>query len=157
MTTPDRQDDKCGACGIKRRDHSYSGGAYGVCGKFVEPQPDRQDDGLLPCPFCGGEADYYQSNEAVFSVSWIGHVVHCKTCQSRVQTTTSQEKAVKMWNARTPCREAAEGSVSPRDALRSICKAGGDLGCSCADQNYQWFDQGCKECIAKAYKLLLAA
>lgn len=58
--------------------------------------------------------------------------------------------------ATPPTHDGAEGA-GPRDVLRSICKAGGDLGCSCADRNYQWFDQGCKDCIAKAYKKLLAA
>ena len=34
---PDRQGDRCAACGLKRRDHNYSGAAYGTCGKFIEP------------------------------------------------------------------------------------------------------------------------
>lgn len=82
-------------------------------GRLIKTKPDRQDgNGLLPCPFCGNEADYYPSNEAVFSVSWIGHIVHCKTCQARVQTAVGEKTAREMWNNRatqSPTRDAAEG------------------------------------------------
>lgn len=45
--------------------------------------------------------------------------------------------------------------MGARAALRSICKAGGDLGCSCADRNYQWFGHSCRENIAAAFKNML--
>jgi hypothetical protein len=47
-----------------------------------------------------------------------------------------------------------DGAV--REALRAICKAGNELGCSCADRNYQWFDQSCKELMADAFRKMLA-
>jgi hypothetical protein len=30
-------DDKCAACGLERREHSYNGACYGLCGDFIEP------------------------------------------------------------------------------------------------------------------------
>lgn len=45
--------------------------------------------------------------------------------------------------------------TSARDMLRSCCSAGGDLGCSCADQNYQWFGTSCESRMANAFKKLL--
>jgi hypothetical protein len=42
-----------------------------------------------------------------------------------------------------------------RDLLRSFCNAGGELGCSCADQNYQWFGPACQSVMAQAFKQLL--
>jgi hypothetical protein len=53
-------------------------------------------------------------------------------------------------------KEAASLPQSPRDVLRLFCKAGGELGCSCADGNYQWFDRECKERMAGAFKHMLA-
>lgn len=72
----------------------------------------QRQDGLLPCPFCGGEADYFASKESVFNTSWTGHVTHCTTCQARVQTTAGREKSAAMWNTRaTPSSiKSAEGA-----------------------------------------------
>lgn len=54
---------------------------------------------LLPCPFCGGEADHYASNESVFRVSWVGHITHCTKCQARVSNTDA-ERSIAIWNGR---------------------------------------------------------
>lgn len=44
-----------------------------------------------------------------------------------------------------------------RDMLRSVCKAGGELGCSCADQNYQWFGGHCRELMVQTVRKFLAS
>lgn len=49
----------------------------------------------------------------------------------------------------------AQTPAGPREVLRSVCHAGGELGCSCADRNYQWFDHACREQIVSAFKKML--
>jgi hypothetical protein len=44
-----------------------------------------------------------------------------------------------------------------RGELRKVCCAGGEVGCSCADRNYQWFDHACREQIVTAFKNMLNA
>ena len=69
---------------------------------------------LEPCPFCGGEAGYYASGEAVFKANWIGHVCHCKNCQARIITSAGMDAAVQMWNARaitTPALNEGERNL----------------------------------------------
>lgn len=63
---------------------------------------------LLPCPFCGGEADNYPRQEAVFNMSWVAHTSHCKSCQARVSS-TDEGNSIAMWNTRTtqPARSSA--------------------------------------------------
>ena len=71
---------------------------------------------LEPCPFCGGEAGYYASGEAVFKANWIGHVCHCKNCQARIITSAGMDAAVQMWNARaitTPALNEGEREAEP--------------------------------------------
>ncbi len=50
-----------------------------------------------------------------------------------------------------------ETALSMRDMLRSVCKAGGDLGCSCADQNYQWFGGHCRHLMVETVRQFLAS
>jgi Lar family restriction alleviation protein len=88
---------------------------------------------LLPCPFCGGEAGYFASQEAVFRASWIGHVYHCTKCQARVQS-TDRERALSIWNTRSdgaaqPTRMAGGDwaqLLTLRDVMKTAYKRGGD-------------------------------
>ena len=33
-------EERCANCGYPRREHSYNGACYGLCGEFVPPQPE---------------------------------------------------------------------------------------------------------------------
>jgi len=58
-----------------------------------------------------------------------------------------------MWPERT--RDVAQPSRGPREALRSACAAGGELGCSCADQNYQWYGPSCETTMTSVMRTML--
>ncbi len=54
---------------------------------------------ILPCPFCGGEGEYYQPNEDIA-------VISCLTCNAESgyydgEDSTTPDDAVKFWNKRT--------------------------------------------------------
>lgn len=48
---------------------------------------------LLPCPFCGGQADYCETN------AWW---VRCNDCNAETEADMSPEAAAEIWNRRTP-------------------------------------------------------
>lgn len=48
---------------------------------------------LLPCPLCGGEADYCETN------SWW---IRCNKCNAETEADMSPEAAAEIWNRRTP-------------------------------------------------------
>lgn len=113
-------------------------------------------DELKPCPFCGGEAKYweYENEHDIFDPDSLGyvdtryfieHCVGCDTCKI-VLARPSKEEAVAAWNARAErtCRRVVEvpaerGCGQP--ALRAVCSECGDkLGVTAAF---------CKRCGAK--------
>ena len=68
---------------------------------------------LLPCPFCGGEADTYdyEAERNIYDPITLGYVdtetytkygVGCTVCGAMVAEQMSIEKAINLWNTRTP-------------------------------------------------------
>lgn len=63
---------------------------------------------LLPCPFCGGQAQFVRKDIKTNRRTWCDAVyVRCKVCDSRVgrvlcndDDSAQDEKAVSAWNAR---------------------------------------------------------
>lgn len=55
---------------------------------------------LLPCPFCGGQADIYAKDIIVFDKYKTGYFVYCKDCCCETQYEDSEGKAIKDWNKR---------------------------------------------------------
>lgn len=52
---------------------------------------------LLPCPFCGGEAQL---------MDWKTHTIICRKCLSQVSAYTGKEQdTIDLWNRRTPIKE----------------------------------------------------
>lgn len=66
---------------------------------------------LLPCPFCGGEADYYtyEQEHDLYDSNTLGfletyetteHCVGCEECLAMVWPFVTKKQAIKAWNTR---------------------------------------------------------
>lgn len=73
---------------------------------------------LLPCPFCGGEAEFYRT-PIKSNGGWCDSVVvRCKECEARTnrvlynaeihKNDSEYEEAAKYWNTRKPMQEIVE-------------------------------------------------
>lgn len=71
-----------------------------------------QNDKLLPCPFCGGEAfvdthKFWDVEAKDFTVKTYG--VRCYECQAgTMQYFRTEEDAIKQWNTRKPMERIVE-------------------------------------------------
>ena len=74
---------------------------------------------LLPCPFCGGEADTYdyEAERNIYDPITLGYVdtetytkygVGCLECGAIIAEQMSEEKAIEKWNTRTPKERGGE-------------------------------------------------
>jgi hypothetical protein len=81
---------------------------------------------LLPCPFCGGEAEIDRSTEQFdyciggpYTTRAYGYVVYCTQCSAGSHASnvppSSREEAAKDWNKRAP--------VAAPDLLEALCFA----------------------------------
>lgn len=52
---------------------------------------------LLPCPFCGGEAKLWRTEDSFDSNGWYTEVI-CQHCNAR--TTGNEDEAINAWNTR---------------------------------------------------------
>lgn len=69
---------------------------------------------LLPCPFCGGEAEY--------GLTVAGEEVYCTKCKAAMPRTTTKEQAIEAWNTRSDrALNKAAGKWAKADAeLRAL-------------------------------------
>jgi hypothetical protein len=51
--------------------------------------------------------------------------------------------------------ETVSHGLSAREYLRNACANGGNLGCSCADQNYQWYGPSCEATMTSVLRTML--
>jgi Lar family restriction alleviation protein len=57
---------------------------------------------LLPCPFCGGQADFF-NNEGLISDKFC---IQCETCFSGTSVDCeTEEDAIKSWNTRAEVKD----------------------------------------------------
>ena len=58
---------------------------------------------LLPCPFCGGEAEYCKGD-------WIGkeYWVKCTKCSCKTSLSNNYKKPIDEWNTRKPMERIIE-------------------------------------------------
>jgi Lar family restriction alleviation protein len=78
-------------------------------------------DDLLPCPFCGGEADFYEN--------WVDHErkwsVSCGDCNANLDVCEdTKTEAAAHWNVRL---RAVPQAASMREALKEISAIGGKI------------------------------
>ena len=62
-----------------------------------------QNDKLLPCPFCGGEAEFCKGD-------WIGkeYWVKCTKCICKTSLSNNYNEPIKAWNTRKPMERIVE-------------------------------------------------
>lgn len=61
---------------------------------MTNDKPQAQPE-LLPCPFCGGDAEY------TYTRILGDHSVECKQCTAMVCAKPLKEQAIEAWNKRT--------------------------------------------------------
>lgn len=68
-----KQDEKCVTCGFERKEHTYNGACYGICGDFIGRMVPRsvfwrychcghvsgKTEQYVPCDACGKDTDFY--------------------------------------------------------------------------------------------------
>lgn len=66
-----------------------------------EPAKAGADAALLPCPFCGGEAEFTYGGS-------VHYLVECQDCEASTDMLHPEQAAIDAWNrrARTPEHEA---------------------------------------------------
>lgn len=70
---------------------------------------------LLPCPFCGGEAELIKRKS---NFPYI-HGVWCIGCNCRTSFEKSEEIAIEKWNNRNPVEDVLERLEEEKEALRT--------------------------------------
>lgn len=69
------------------------------------------EDGLLPCPFCGGAAEYERLGTPRAST-----VISCTQCGCRLESAPPTWDQAMDWNRRTPDIARGEGAATPTEA-----------------------------------------
>ena len=72
---------------------------------------------LLPCPFCGGEAEIGE-----FHLLDKEYRVCCKECRSRTPFSTSRDRVIKQWNTRKPMERIVERLEEEKEQKISATK-----------------------------------
>ena len=73
---------------------------------------------LLPCPFCGGEAEMLNYSPT----EWL---VHCIECDGMVEKwRETEEEAIEQWNNRTPMDNIVEKLEEAKEEYRDYDKNG---------------------------------
>lgn len=83
---------------------------------------------LLPCPFCGGQAQFVRKDIKTNRRAWCNAVyVRCKVCDSRVgrvlcndDDSAQDEKAVSAWNTRASTEARENPQALTWDELRKM-------------------------------------
>lgn len=68
---------------------------------------------LLPCPFCGGEAEYSEHHEdnggvEIYYREYHYYMVSCSKCGLTMASQVDKEGVVRKWNTRKPMQEIVE-------------------------------------------------
>lgn len=82
---------RCGDCQVNKIPHNPDG-RVGCMFRWLAIEAEEE---LLPCPFCGGDAEI----ESIPSFR-NSHFVRCKICLSSVRGYDTKDKAIAAWNRR---------------------------------------------------------
>ena len=96
----------------------------------------KTSDKLLPCPFCGGEAELYsyEAERVIYDSDTLGYVdteyftkygVSCTGCNCLMAEYKSEEQAIAAWNTRKLMEQIVERleeelALSDKEKLRCI-------------------------------------
>lgn len=72
--------------------------------------------GLLPCPFCGGQAELKKQKAGRFSAGYYSVVHMCSNYISIVCASDTAELAAEKWNTRTGWTPVPTDSISHEEA-----------------------------------------
>lgn len=64
-----------------------------------------QNDKLLPCPFCEGEAEVYEQKHREYASTYY---VRCKSCHCKSIERTVKGIVIEQWNTRKPIERILE-------------------------------------------------
>lgn len=87
---------------------------------------DKISDKLLPCPFCGGEAELYsyEAERVIYDSDTLGYVdtecftkygVSCTGCNCLMAEYKSEEHATAEWNTRKPMERIVKRLEEPNN------------------------------------------
>jgi Lar family restriction alleviation protein len=80
---------------------------------------DMTDDELLPCPFCGGEAERFDLEDGD---NFGGSVIQCKKCQcSTAVHFDRKEHLYSSWNERTASKGPTEAEILEQ-IMKAVCE-----------------------------------
>lgn len=60
---------------------------------------------LLPCPFCGGEAEVYEQKHREYASTYY---VRCKSCHCKTIERIGKGIVIEQWNTRKPMEQIVE-------------------------------------------------
>ena len=90
---------------------------------------------LLPCPFCGGEAEY--------GFTMAGEEVYCKKCGAAMPRTTTKQATIAAWNTRHVSDDGWEYDRQSIPATEeNMAKFGWVKVVRCGDCKHIRFDNG---------------
>lgn len=111
---------------------------------------------LKPCPFCGGEAEFYPA--ACIEQGWYIATVQCVSCAAQVCSKhgldrteqEANESAIEAWNTRAE-RTCTMTKLEPPLLLEGwwSCSECGPVFPPCNDEIAVWVLQQCPRCGAK--------
>lgn len=96
---------------------------------------------LLPCPFCGGEAEVFTSDE----IGYLGndrYTVKCGSCICGTGHYKDRQRAIEMWNTRKPMERIVE-QLEEKKNMYTKCENDCNMcdchGCDLQDTGYQFY------------------
>lgn len=76
---------------------------------------------LLPCPFCGGEADLEHYTVGTWDDPEDRYEVDCTRCNASIESQSTEAEAVEAWNKRAETTVETLMRVFAYDAICGVC------------------------------------
>lgn len=98
---------------------------------------------LLPCPFCGGEAEILTA-ESMYGGNLYG--VLCDCCAGRTDVFDTEAEAIAAWNSRAE-RTCFADEVTHRDCKYSVNRGWRERTCRIEERNGDLYCNACGEMV----------